>query len=127
MKVQVTEVLFIEGNLFVDFLSPAGSGNALWVGYRPTVWEELDVEFDLDEIFSWGKSLTSSSRTSPLIKVINGTTHVTAEIAQNADEEWVVLKLEDSMILIELKESITQQSGFVEVRTNSIRLYPTNI
>ena len=127
MKIRVTEVLTIEGALFVDFLSSAGSGTALWIGLKPTANQELDVELDLDEIFSFGKNLISSSRASPHITLKNGATYITAEIIQNADEEWVALKLGDSIILIDLEEPIAQRSGFVELRTNSIRLYPTNI
>lgn len=127
MLIKINKILSIEDILFVDFLSPTGSGNAAWVGVSPTAGDELDVEFDLDQVFSWGRNITSSSRTSPLITVINGEIHITAEIIQNAGGEWVVLKLEDSAILIELEEPITQKSGFVEVTTKKIHLYPTNI
>ena len=127
MKIRVTEVLTIEDALRVGFLSSAGSGTALWSGLKPTAGQELDVEFDLDEVFYFGENLKSSSSISPHITAENGAIYVTAEIIQNADEEWVALKLADSIILIELEEPIAQRSGFVELRTNSIRLYPTNI
>lgn len=127
MLVKINKLLCIEDILFVDFLSPAGSGNAVWVGVSPTAGDELDVEFDLDQVFSWGRNITPSSRTRPLITVINGVIHITAEIIQKVDEDWVVLKLEDSIILLGLEEPIIQKSGFVEVTTNKIHLYPTNI
>ena len=77
--------------------------------------------------FPGGENLTASPRKSPHIVIINGATHITAEMAQNTDEEWVALKLEDSLIFIELSEPITQKSGFIEIRVTRANLYPTNI
>lgn len=127
MKIRVTEVRSIKNTIHVSFLSSAGSGTAAWIGIQPIAGKELDVEFDLDELFSWGENLTASPRKSPHIAIINGAPHITAEMAQNTDEEWVALKLEDSLIFIELSEPITQKSGFIEIRVTRANLYPTNI
>lgn len=127
MKIRVREVLSIANAIRVHFHSSAGSGTALWMGIPPAIGEEHDVEFDLNEVFSWGKKLIPSSREAPHITVINGVTRITAQIVQNADEEWAALQLGDSIILIELDEPSTQESRFVEVKATKIHLYPTNI
>lgn len=127
MKIRVTEVLSIENPLRVGFQTSVGSGVALWIGTPPTVGEVQDVEFELDEVFSLGKNLIPSSRNSPGINVINGVTQIIAEIVENADEEWLALKFEDSIIMIEVDDPLTERSGFVEMRTTKIRVYPTNI
>ena len=127
MKIRVTEVLSIENPLRVGFQTSVGSGTALWIGETPTIGEEQDVEFDLNEIFCWGKNLVPSLRSAPGINVINGVTQITAEIVQNAEEEWIALKLGDSLILIELDEPFTEPCDFVEARTTDVRLFPTNI
>lgn len=127
MKIRIIEVLSLENTLRVTFLSPAGRGTAEWFCIKPTVGDELDVEFDLDEVFLLGKNLMSSCRKSPFIDIINGVTHITAEITKNTEEEWIALKLEDSLFVIELDEPLTQKTGFIEIIASKIHMHPTNI
>ncbi|PRC09419.1 hypothetical protein [Pseudomonas poae] len=127
MKIRVSEVLSVANTIRVHFHSSAGSGTALWMGTPPGIGEEHDVEFDLNEVFSWGKNLIPSYHKAPHITVINGVTQITAQIVQNADEEWAALQLGDSIILIELDGTLPQESRFVEVKATNIHLYPTNI
>ncbi|KTC19612.1 hypothetical protein AO391_15780 [Pseudomonas marginalis ICMP 9505] len=126
MKIRITEALFTDDTLLVGFRSSAGNGKALWIGTQPKIGDEVDVELDLDEVFSWGENLISSLRNTPHITVINEVTRITAEIIHGADEECAALKFGDSIILIELDEPIPQKSGFVEIRAKKIHLYPTN-
>jgi hypothetical protein len=66
MKIRVTEVRSIKNTIHVNFLSSAGSGTGAWIGIQPIAGKELDVEFDLDELFSWGRkphSITSQITT----------------------------------------------------------------
>lgn len=127
MKIRVTEAVVINDNLVVGFYSPVGSGRAFWIGTSPSIGDELDVEFELDEIFSWGKNIMPSPRKRPSIEAIHEVTRITAEITGGEDEECVALKLGDSIILIELEKKTLQMSGYVEVRATRVRLYPTNI
>lgn len=127
MKIRVIEVLTLENTLCVTFLSSAGRGTAEWFGINPTVGEELDVEFDLDEVFLLGKNLMSSGRESPFIDIVNSVTHITAEITKNTEEKWMALKLEDSLIVIELDEPLTQKTGFIEIIASRVQLHPTNV
>jgi len=57
MKIQVTDVHSDQGFLQVEFNSPLGNGTALWSGSMPKIAETLDVELELDDIFSWKKYL----------------------------------------------------------------------
>ncbi|MGZ0716798.1 hypothetical protein [Pseudomonas palleroniana] len=127
MKIRVSEVISDANTIRVSFHSPVGSGTALWMGISPAIGEEQDVELDLDEVFTWGKNIIPSSRKTPKINIINGLTQITAQIIQNPDGEWTSLKLGDSIVLIELDELPTQKSGFVELKSTKIHLYPTSI
>lgn len=127
MKIRIMEVLTLENTLCVTFVSPAGRGSAEWFGINPTVGEELDVEFNLDEVFLLGKNLMSSCRESPFIDIVNGVKHITAEITKNTGEEWIALKLKDSLFVIELDEPLTQKTGFIEIIASRIQMHPTNI
>lgn len=127
MKILITKKIFDNGVLHVKFHSPFGSGTALWDGIAPNISEILDVEFDLDEVFSWGKNITPSSEKTPKIAVTADVTYITAELTHGADEECSALRLGDSIILIELDGPTPQESGFVEVKAARIHLYPTNI
>ncbi|WP_369303266.1 hypothetical protein [Pseudomonas sp. N2-5-1-1] len=127
MKIRIIDTFSELGVLHVSFQSPVGSGTALWSDSVPKAGEIVDMEFDLDEVFSWGKNMTHSSEKTPKISAIANVTYITAELSQGADEKCAVLKISDSIILIELDGPIPQESGFVEVRAARIHLYPTNI
>lgn len=127
MKIRIIDTFSEPGLLHVSFQSPVGSGIALWSDSLPKADEIVDVEFDLDEVFSWGKNMTHSSEKTPKISAIANVTYITAELPQSADEKCAVLKLSDSIILIELDGPIPLEAGFVEVRAARIHLYPTNI
>lgn len=66
---------------------PIGNGMALLSGTMPRIGDNLDVEVDLNEVFSWGRNLTASSGRTPSISVANGITQITAELIPSADEE----------------------------------------
>ncbi|MCU1775849.1 hypothetical protein NTD89_02330 [Pseudomonas sp. 14P_5.3_Bac1] len=127
MKIRIIDTFSELGVLHVSFQSPVGSGTALWSDSVPKAGEIVDMEFDLDEVFSWGKNMTHSSEKTPKISAIANVTYITAELSQSADEECAALNLRDSIILIELDGAIPLQSGFVELRAAKIHLYPTNI
>lgn len=126
MKIQIIDLIPDHNELNVSFHSANGDGIALWKGATPEVGEVLDVEFDLDDIFSWGKNITPSSASTSKIENKNGVTFITAQLIQRAGDECAALKLGSSIILIELEVPIVYGSNFVEVRINRIYLYPTN-
>ncbi|OPA88558.1 hypothetical protein BFW86_16055 [Pseudomonas fluorescens] len=127
MKIRVTEAFIDKDTMHVKFQSSVGNATASWSGSAPKINEILDVEIDLDDIFSWGKNIRPAIAKTPHITVINGVTLVTAELIQGKDKECAALKLGDSVILIEFDEAPAENSGFVEVSTTKIQLYPTNI
>lgn len=127
MKIQVTDILPDKGTLRVTFNSPFGRGTALWIGPPLKTIETLDVELELNDVFSWGQNIMPSSGQTPEITSVNGTHKIIGELIQSGDHRCAGLKLGDSVILIELDKLITHESSFVEVRSTDIFLYPTNI
>ena len=127
MKIQITDVFPDKGTLRVKFNSPFGSGTALWSGPPLKIGEPLDVELELNEIFSWGQNIMPSSGKTPEITSVNGVHKIIGELIQSADHRCAGLNLGDSVILIELDQLITRESSFVDVRSTDIFLYPTNI
>lgn len=124
MKIRITEVRHTADALLVSFQTLVGSGTALWVGITPKMGDDLEVEFELDEVFSWGENITASSSHSPQLIDVNGVTQITAELIQVADEDCAALQFGDSILLIELDGPIAQESGYVDLRTNRVLLYP---
>lgn len=126
MKIRITEILSDTETLLVSFHSSAGSGKAAWVGVTPKTGDEMDVEFNLDETFAWGKNLTPSTGKSPNISQINGVTRITAELIQITNEDCAELQFGDSVLLVELDGPTAQKSGCVDLRAIRVLLYPTN-
>lgn len=127
MRIRIADVFEGKNTLIMRFHSPVGSGTALWNDAVPKSGDIVDVEFDLDEVFSWGKNMTPSSEKTPKIIAIGDSTYITAELFHSENEECTALRLGDSTILIELDGPIPQAPGFVEIRAARIQLYPTNV
>lgn len=127
MKIRITEVISTADTLLVSFRSSIGSGTASWLGVPPNIGDDQDVELDLDEIFSWGVNVMPSFDTTSQITHVNGTYQITAELIEVTDEDCAVLKLGDSILLIELDGPITHESGYVDVRATRVILHPTYI
>lgn len=100
---------------------------ALWSDPAPEIGEDLDVEFELDEVFSWQKNIMPSIEKTPQITFTNDTHSIIGKLIQDGDDSCAALKLGDSIILIELDEPIRQELDLVELRVNTIHLYPTNV
>ncbi|OPA90383.1 hypothetical protein BFW86_12140 [Pseudomonas fluorescens] len=127
MKIRITHLHEYQNAVHVKFHSLFGNGIAQWEGTTPNIGEHLDVELDMDEIFSLQRNIKSSSDKTPSISTLDGVTRITAEIIGGTDGELTALYLGNSIILIELDKPLPNKSGFVEVSTKKIRLYPTAI
>jgi hypothetical protein len=110
----------------VEFSSLFGNGIAFWHGTKPNIGDVLDVELELDEVFSWKENIDLSSDTTPKITVNDGIQIITGELINDTDG-CAVLKIGDSVILVELDQPVPHELGFVDVRATAIHLYPTNI
>lgn len=80
MRIHINQVREDQSELFVEFYSPNGNGIGLWNGTAPKIGDTLDVELDINEVFSWQKNIKYSSNRKPLITAINNTTQITAKI-----------------------------------------------
>ncbi|QXH80547.1 hypothetical protein [Pseudomonas salmasensis] len=127
MKIRVAGVFSDQGILRVRFNSPFGNGIALWSYPSPDIGEVLDVEFELDEVFFWQKNIIPSLEKTPRITLTNDTHSIIGKLIQDGDSSCAALKLGDSIILIELNEVIEQDLDLVELKVNTIHLYPTNV
>lgn len=127
MKIRVTGIFSDQDILRVRFNSPFGNGVALWSDPTPEIGEDLDVELELDEVFSWETNIMSSLEKTPQIIFTNDTHFIIGELIQDGCDGCAALKLGDSIILVELDEPIKQELDLVELRVNAIHLCPTNV
>ncbi|MCF5657742.1 MULTISPECIES: hypothetical protein [Pseudomonas] len=127
MQVRITETFANENASHVKFRSPVGDGIGVCTDASIKTGARLDVELDLDEVFSWGRNIRPSLCKTPQIMVINGITHITAKLIQSSDNEFAALQVGDSIILIELDGPMPQEHEFVDLKAAKIHLYPTNI
>ncbi|AMS18770.1 hypothetical protein AYK59_01150 [Pseudomonas synxantha] len=127
MNIKLIDVISDQNILSVRFNSPFGNGVALWSSSTPEIGEDLDVEFELNEVFFWKKNIIPSLKKTPQITFTNDTHSIIGKLIQDKDDGCAALKLGDSIILIELDEPIKEECDFVELKVNSIHLYPTNV
>ncbi|WP_139372480.1 hypothetical protein [Pseudomonas fluorescens] len=127
MKTRITHRLSDQDTSHIIFQTSFGIGKTQWSGPGLKMGEPLDVELDLDEIFSWNRNIFPTHEVTSRISIVGNSTYITAELAHLTGDDCAALKLGNSIILIELDSPLPQQSGFVEIRATTIHLYPTNV
>ena len=127
MIVKILSILSHRDKTYVNYETPAGCGVAAWIGPTPKVGEHIDVEFDLNDIFCWKNNITQSPQHEEKIEIIDSITYITAELILGNDDNCAALRIGSSIILIDLKEKPDHAPKYVNLKTTSISLYPTDV
>ncbi|MRU53590.1 hypothetical protein SAMN04490207_0229 [Pseudomonas gessardii] len=127
MIVKILKIFSHDDKPYVNYETSAGCGVATWIGPIPKIGEHIDVEFDLNDIFCWKNNITQSPQHEEKIEIIDSITYITAELILGNDDNYAALRIGSSIILIDLKEKPDHAPKYVNLKTTSISLYPTDV
>lgn len=127
MKIKIEKFASNADLLQVTFSSEFGKGFAQWVGLPPTSGEIYDVEIDIDEVLTWGESVTTSTSDIPAIYLKGGLLYFVGRVVQYEKNGCLSLSIGDSVILVSVEGAPDELGTTVVCKTASVKLYPTNI
>lgn len=126
MRIHIEKILRTNTGLAVEFISSLGTASVAWVGPEPKIKEFYEVEIDIDEQFKWGENIWESNE-RPHIASQNDIVSISAELLQYDSDGCAAIKLEDSVILIELSELPQPSPKSIMLKSARVKFYPLNI
>ncbi len=123
MRIDLTEVDESKGEPFVQFRSEYGTASANWMGARPAVNRQYDVELDCEETLIENSTFKPADLPKPQIWMVGQKVHITA-IVEEAYEETLTgtLRLGDSMILVDYEGVFPASGTWIELIIEDFRL-----
>ncbi|MBI6871797.1 hypothetical protein [Clostridium aciditolerans] len=101
---------------------------AEWDGNKPEKNREYDVELDIDENFTWGKNIVSTTKNKSLIRQSGKYITIVAKLDFNYEDNFASIDMNESVILIELEGLQHNVSGeCVELNCRTINVHDTNL
>lgn len=109
----------------VAFTSSLGNGVAIWAGEQPRIGDCYHVEFDLDDIFEWGKNINCVKDDIFSINIIDDKLSFVAQVISYEDDGILTVSLGSEIIFLDVT-TIADISTYVSFFTSidNVSLYP---
>ena len=123
MKIEILEIK----NALVSFHSELGEGYAKWRGEKPLLNHTYDVEVDIDDEFIWGQNISKTNNTSSMTWDDTYNIIAVAEVIEYDEDGCLAVKLDESVILLEVEGAPDNVSGYVKFEAKDVTLFPVNL
>ncbi|MBD9359194.1 hypothetical protein [Methylomonas fluvii] len=127
MIIKIINIDSSKGKKNIKFETPVGVGRGIWEGELLAAGQLIDVEIDVEDTLQWGVTLSiSNNKTSGIALDNNGFSFV-AEVVSYEGDGCLVIKLAESIILLDVNGMPSDIHGWVQGKADTVRLYPTNL
>jgi hypothetical protein len=123
MKIKILDI----SDSLVRFRSESGEGYAKWSGEKPLPNHNYDVELDINDEFIWGQNITTIDATSTSMRGDNYKISAVAEVISYEEDGCLSVKLNESVILLEVEGAPDNVSGYVKLDAKDVTLFPVNL
>lgn len=127
MIIQINSIHNSDFGLVVNFTSPIGSASVIWVGPVPKERENHDVEINFEGDFIWGTNIWETSASPSIRPLPDYGASITAELLQYDSDGCAAIKLGGLVTLIEVSGMPKYLPKSINLETDLINIYPTNI
>jgi hypothetical protein len=127
MKVTITKI-FIENKrgCEVEFKTELGNCKGVWMGVKPLIGETYEIEIEIPYMLKWGRDILLAQNQMVQIK-INEHNISLIGILETTNDNFLALKLGNDIVLLEAEGTPFEEKNFIEVLTNDLVLYDTNL
>ncbi|MFJ7142276.1 hypothetical protein [Pseudomonas protegens] len=125
MRITLTDIhLTPAQDLGVGFSSAFGEGRGQWLGPRPQVGQDYEVELSLEDEFSWNDNLEPCAHGPFRLHWDQGALQVVGRLVQVDEEGVAALAIGQSIILLSLLGGPERTPQWVSLRARQISLQP---
>jgi hypothetical protein len=111
---------------FVSFASTIGRAHGRWVGPRPEIKSEYEVELEIPGPLRWGEQINVTEQMIPAVFEQGGDTFLIGTL-QRFDGTVAEVTLADSVMLVELDRVACTMPCQVVIRTRDLQLFDANV
>lgn len=123
MKIIILEI----NDSLVSFHSELGEGYAKWSGEKPLLNHTYEVEVDIDDEFIWGQNITTTDAISSITRDDSYYIIAIAEVITYDEDGCLAVKLNESVILLEVEGVPNNVSGYVKFEAKDVTLFPVHL
>ncbi|SDZ27079.1 hypothetical protein [Thermoactinomyces sp. DSM 45892] len=105
------------------FSSDLGSSRAIWKGEKPVLNADYEVELEFLDTLWWGRDIVESVDNRYSISNNAHYVGVTGKLESVFEDGCVVIRLEDSIILLDTVGEPCSIGNFVRIQTKEIFLF----
>jgi len=127
MNIKILEVEHSKNIKKVKFKTSIGIGVGVWEGQLPTKGTSIDIEIDIDDIFDWGENINTTNLNESIITIDGNLFNFVAEVISYETDSCLIVKLNKSIVLLDVENAPNNIQGWIEVKTENLKLYPTNL
>lgn len=113
----------IKGNI-VYYSTIYGSSKAKWSGENPILNQEYFVEMEIEDLFSEGVNIVNAEKSEYKIDLIDEKAIFTGVLETIEPDGYAILRMEENIIPIEIKEGVFNANDFVRITIEDISMYP---
>lgn len=125
MNITILEVDNSQDIKKVKFKTSIGLGVGVWEGQLPIEGTSIDVEIDVDEVLNWGEGINTTNLNESIITTDGNLSNFVATIISYDGDGCFIVKLNKSIVLLDVENVPSNVQGWVEVQIKNLKLYPT--
>ncbi|EIT83732.1 hypothetical protein A374_18970 [Fictibacillus macauensis ZFHKF-1] len=113
--------------MVVSFSSEFGDGKASWNGENPVEGREYYVELEIPDTVEWRKDVSKSDKKQYCIKNNGDSTIIVCEVETFFEYGCCNFRIGTSIVTLEIVGELYPKGTFVEISTENLILYDTNL
>ncbi|ROL82576.1 hypothetical protein BLX41_01915 [Pseudomonas protegens] len=111
-------------DLSVGFRCAFGDGRGQWLGPRPQVGQDYEVELSLEDEFSWNDNLEPCAHGPARLHWDQGALQVSGRLVRVDEDGVAALAVGPSIILLSLRGDPERTPQWVNLRARQVSLQP---
>ncbi|MGG0177501.1 hypothetical protein [Gottfriedia acidiceleris] len=124
MRIIVVEYIKkLSDGYIVKFNSPYGSAIGKWVGSKPKLNSECDIEIDIPEILEWEKQIYKIDKEFSQITSDENHIYLSGVLESIDSDGYSVLRIGNNLVIFELTGDNYLIGSYVKIETKQILLY----
>jgi hypothetical protein len=114
-------------SFLILFETTIGAAQAHWMGHKPEINKEYNVEIDIKDVLEWDMSISKSNFTKDLIYQEEGYFCMNTELNSIDENNIVALKINGSFVFVETVNVPKNAPSRVVIKAKNVNIFDINL
>lgn len=124
MKIRVNNIISDNPDCIISCTSKFGDILLTWKDSIPEISKEYDVEFDTDEILTWGDDISLTEESEPEIYMEKDAVVIIGTLESVDDDGFMVVRMENYILTFETQGKALHNGTKIRLKVPSLEAYP---